>query len=152
MHGETIGTEPGVHRFTPAARNARAENLVVGLVTAGLAWLLLATRGMERGAALAAAVLTGLAAYGLYALRTRLKGLQSVEVTGEALTVTGKQGARVVRWADVERAQHSYYGGDRWIFRVRGGPPLHLVLDGYTHEEAARINGLIRERLPEGAK
>ncbi|HEX2189938.1 MAG TPA: hypothetical protein VHG51_13620 [Longimicrobiaceae bacterium] len=152
MTGETVGTDAGVHRFTPTLRNARAENGAVGLVTAGLAWLLLASRGMERGEALAAGVLTGLAACAIYALRTRLRGLQAVELTDEALVVAGKAGARTLPWAEVEDARHSYYGGDRWLFRVRGGPPLHLVLDGYTPEEAARINALVRARLPEMRK
>lgn len=149
--GPGEGPPPGVHRFTPRARNAGAENLVVGLVTAGLAYLMLVSRGMERGGALAAALFTGLVAFALYSLRVRLKGLQSVEVTDEALVVGGRQGTRTLRWVDVERARHSYYGGDRWVFRARGGAALQLVLDGYTPEEAARINALIRDRLPQGA-
>ncbi|HEV2146993.1 MAG TPA: hypothetical protein VGR37_06305 [Longimicrobiaceae bacterium] len=140
----------GPHRFAPRLRNARAENLAVGLVTAVLTFVMLASRGVPWGERAIVALLVGIVAYGLYALRIRVRGLQAVEVTGEALAVTGKGGTRVVRWDTVVTAQHTYYGGDRWAFRTRGGEALQLVLDGYTHEEAARINALIRERLPEG--
>jgi len=139
------------HRFSPRMRNARAETFVVGLVAAVLCYLLVTFRGMERGEATWISVAVGLVAYGLYAFRIRLRGLQSVEIADETLSVTDRAGTRVVRWDEVVDARHTYYGGDRWVIRSRDGRPgLNLLLDGYPPEEAARINRLIRERLPEG--
>jgi hypothetical protein len=158
VHAESILTSPvgtpaapdGPHRFTPRMRNARAENLAVGVVTAVLAFVMFASRGVGRVEGAAAALLVGAIACGLYTLRVRVKGLQAVEVTGEALAVSGKGGVRVIRWSAVSKAQHTYYGGDRWVFRTLDGGALQLVLEGYTYEEAARINALIRAHLPDG--
>ncbi|MEW5928464.1 MAG: hypothetical protein AB1941_13430 [Gemmatimonadota bacterium] len=136
-----------VHRFAPRAGNA-AETLAVGVVAAVLCYAVATFRGVQRPDSLWAALAVGAAACALYALRTRLRGLQAVEITDDALTVTGRHGAQTLRWAEVADARHSYSGGDRWVLRPRDGPALHLALEGYTAEEAARINGLIRERLP----
>jgi uncharacterized membrane protein len=142
-----------VHRFAPRAGSAATEALAVGIAAAVLCYVLAAQRGMQRPDSLLAALVVGVAACALYALRTRLRGQQAVEITDEALTVSGKHGAQTLRWAEVADARHTYSGGDRWVLRGSGrGPALHLVLDGYPAGEAARINGLIRERLPAGAK
>lgn len=147
----TPGGEPPPYRFSPQMRNARVENFAVGVVAAVLSYLLISLRGMERGGAIAVSVVVGLVTYGLYAFRIRLRGLQSVEITDETLAVTDRAGTRAIRWDEVVDARHTYYGGDRWVIRSRDGRPgLNLVLDGYAPEEAARINRLIRERLPEG--
>jgi hypothetical protein len=139
-----------VHRFAPRAGNAATEALAVGIAAAVLCYVLAAQRGMQRPDSLWAALVVGLAACALYVLRTRLRGQQAVEITDEALTVSGKHGAQTLRWAEIADARHTYSGGDdRWVLRGSGGgPALHLVLDGYPAGEAARINGLIRERLP----
>lgn len=145
------GAPFGVHRFAPRAGSAAAEALAVGVVAAVLCYLLAARRGMRWPESLWAALVVGVAACALYALRTRLRGQQAVEITDEAITVSGRHGAQTLRWAEVADARHTYSGGDRWVLRASGGgPALHLVLDGYPAEEAARINGLIRERLPAG--
>lgn len=144
------GAPSRVHRFAPRAGNAATEALAVGIVAAVLCYVLAAQREMGRPDSLWAALAVGLAACALYALRTRLRGQQAVEITDEALTVSGKHGAQTLRWAEVADARHTYSGGDRWVLRGSGGPALHLVLDGYPAGEAARINGLIRERLPAG--
>lgn len=144
------GAFPGAHRFTPRIRVARVDNLAVGLVTAAFAFALFSGEEMARGTLASLSLLAGLAAYGLYTLRARVRGLQTVEISDEALTVSAKDAERSIRWDQVDRAQHSYYGGDRWFFHGRNGAAVHLILDGYTPEEAARINSLIRDRLPEG--
>lgn len=137
-----------VHRFAPRAGNA-AETLAVGVAAAVLCYVVATFRGMQRPDSVWAALVVGAAACVLYALRTRLRGLQAVEITDEALTVSGRHGAQTLRWAEVADARHTFAGGDRWVLHPRGGgPALHLALEGYTVEEAARINGLIRERLP----
>lgn len=142
-----------VHRFAPRAGSAAAEALAVGIVSAVLCYLLAAQRGMERPGSLWAALVVGAVACGLYALRTRLRGRQAVEITDEALTVSGRHGPRTLRWTDIADARHAYAGGDRWVLRpADGGPALHLALDGFTAAEAARINALIQERLPAAAK
>jgi hypothetical protein len=142
-----------VHRFAPRAGGAAAEALAVGIASAALCFVLAARRGMERPESLWAALAVGVAGCALYALRTRLRGRQTVEISDEALTVSGRHGAQTLRWAEVADARHSYAGGDRWVLTGSGGgPPLHLALDGYPAGEAARINGLIRERLPTAAK
>ncbi len=147
------GAPSRVHRFAPRAGSAATEALAVGVVAAVLCYLLAARRGMQRPESVWAALVVGVAACALYALRTRLRGQLAVEITDEALTVSGRHGAQTLRWAEVADARHTYSGGDRWVLRAGGGgPALHLVLDGYPAEEAARINGLIRERLPAGAK
>ncbi|HEU0080011.1 MAG TPA: hypothetical protein VFQ76_20355, partial [Longimicrobiaceae bacterium] len=125
----------------------------VGIAAAALCYVLATFRGLERPGSVWAALVVGAAACALYALRTRLRGRQAVEITGEALTVSGRHGARTLRWAEVADARHTYSGGDHWVLRpADGGPALHLALDGYTPAEAARINGLIRERLAPAAK
>ena len=144
------GALHGAHRFTPRMRAARVDNLAVGLVTAVFTFILFSGEGMGYGTLAAVSLFAGLAAYGLYALRARVRGLQTVEISDDALTVSARDGERSLRWDQIDRAQHSYYGGDRWFFHGRGGAAVHLILDGYTPEEAARINSLIRDRLPEG--
>lgn len=146
------GAPARVHRFAPRAGSAATEAFTVGIAAGVLCYVVAAFRGMQRPDSTWAALVVGLAAFGLYALRTRLRGLQTVEITDDALTVSGRHGAQTLRWAEIADARHSYAGGDRWVLRGGGGAPLHLVLEGYTPEEAARINGLIRERLPGGAK
>ena len=142
-----------VHRFAPRAGSAATEALSVGIASGVLCYVVAAFRGMQRPDSVWAALVAGVAACALYALRTRLRGQQAVEIGDEALVVTGRHGAQTLRWADVAEARHTYSGGDRWVLRARGGgPALHLVLDGYSTEESARINGLIRERLPAGVK
>ena len=147
------GAPDRVHRFAPRAGSAAAEALAVGIASAALCYLLAAQRGMQRPESLWAALAVGVAGCALYALRTRLRGRQTVEITDEALTVRGRHGAQTLRWAEVAEARHSYSGGDRWVLRATAAAPAcFLVLDGYTPAEAARINGLIRERLPGTAK
>ncbi len=147
------GAPARVHRFAPRAGSALAEAVAVGIASAALCYLLAARRGMQRPESLWAALAVGLAGCALYALRTRLRGRQTVEISDEALTVSGRHGAQTLRWAEVADARHSYAGGDRWVLTgSAGGPPLLLVLDGYPAGEAARINGLIRERLPAAAR
>jgi uncharacterized membrane protein len=141
-----------VHRFVPRAGNA-AETLAVGVAAAVLTYVVASFRGMQRPDSLWAALVVGAAACALYALRTRLRGLQAVEIGDEALTVSSRHGAQTLRWAEIADARHTFAGGDRWVLHPRdGGPALHLALEGYTTGEAARINGLIRERLPAEAK
>lgn len=147
------GAQARVHRFAPRSGSAAAEALAVGIASAALCYLLAAQRGMQRPDSLWAALVVGVAGCALYALRNRLRGRQTVEITDEALTVSGKHGAQTLRWAEVADARHTYAGGDRWVLTGSGGgPTLHLALDGYAAGEAARINGLIRERLPAAAK
>ncbi|HLL47957.1 MAG TPA: hypothetical protein VK399_14695 [Longimicrobiaceae bacterium] len=145
------GAPPRVHRFAPRAGNAATEALAVGIAAAVLCYVLAVQRGMQWPDSLWAALVVGVAACALFALRTRLRGQQAVEITDDALTVSSRHGAQTLPWAEVADARHTYSGGDRWVLRTNGGgPALHLVLDGYPAGEAARINGLIRERLPRG--
>lgn len=145
---------PRTHRFTPRQRAALTENLAAGLAGALLtgAYLLLARDATRREALLFGAA-AGVLIVVLYSLRARLMGLNAVEITPDEIVVERRADRRSLRWDDVEKAHHTYLGGDRWSLRSRSGaPPLGFHLDGYTPDEASRINALIRERVEEARR
>lgn len=137
-----------VHRFAPRPETARTETLATALFGALLAFAYFRlAREAATPESIGLALATGFAIWAVYSLRNRVSGLQAVEIHEDALRVEGKRGTRTLRWAEVETARHTYLGGDRWYLRGRGGAPVHLNLEGYSSEEASRINALIRERV-----
>lgn len=134
------------HRFHPDPRAAHRENLFTAAVTAVLVPALLYFAEGERSPVVLG-VFGGLGAGGVlafYTWRSRRKGLQSLEITPEQVTVKDRSGERTLWWSEVREARHAYRGGEHWVLRARDRRrTLVLRLDGYSGEESGRIGELI---------
>jgi len=142
--------DPGLtRRFVPDPALARRENLGVAATVALLVPVVLFLLRGERSPVVlfVFGVVGALVGYGMYSLRQAVHGLQEVEITPDLLTVTGRRGPVALRWDEIGSARFATYGGERWIFLRRAGGGLTLFVEGFSSDESAALNRLIRERL-----
>lgn len=139
------------HRFEPSQKAAQSENIIAAVIAlVAVPAFLYFLRGERNPTVLAVfAVLSGVATYVIYTVRARLKGLQAVEITDEGISLETKKERVALRWSQLAEARHTYYGGERWVFKT--APPenrsVTFFVDGYSAEDSERIQSLINERL-----
>jgi hypothetical protein len=137
-----------IERFEPNIPAVRRERCLIGAVVAILGPGLLYLSGEQNLVVLIGlGCLGGVAGYGIYALRNRLRAVQWIEITTSGVTFAHRGNEIRLAWDMIVKVTPHYHYGDFLTIHTRGNKRAYtFLLEGFTTEQLSSIKALIQER------